>query len=580
MFLASAIAGCGWAPRTGGPKPQDVRRGAGAYVDALQERLDAGRFESADSLARAILAVDPDHPRADEVLYIASRANHALESWPRTVAYAEELARRYPLSPRREEAMLLAADAHRSLHRYYESAEILSRLIASPLDPQVERRSIAELRRLAEEKLSAAELDRLVRAFPSSPLAAEVSFKLARAEFARGDYERSYALLADLLREFPEHAGEREIRYLLEVSATRMQDPSRRPVHVEANTVGVLLPYTGEYSRFGRSFEEGVRLALDEFNAEAEAPVTCVLGDSKADPITALTAVRKLIVDSGVVAVIGSVFTVPSIVAAAECNAWKVPMVSPLVREAGFGRIGPWVFQMQVPVEVELAAMARLAVKDLLLERIAVLAPSTSDARERARFFAGEIRRLGGKVVVEEFFGAGVTDFREQIGSIRVKAPDAMFIPAGPDELVNILPQLRFYDVQVQLLGLSSWNSEKLLSLAGRELEGAVFPRQGYYGKDPEAYGRFAARYSAAHAGDRSPSDLESVSPIAAAGYFGTRFVLDAIAGGAVDREQIKEHLDGVLNPGAELRLKEVESLPLLKVDSGRARDFTPPKRG
>jgi branched-chain amino acid transport system substrate-binding protein len=572
------IVGCAKAPRGDRLSIREGRRESGALTAELEKQFEAGRFEAADSLSRLILTIDPGNPKGDEVLYLASRANYSLESWAQTVRFAGQLSSKYPLSPRREEAMLLEAQAYGKLGRNYESAEVLSRLLESALDAGVEQSSIAELRRLADEKLSAAELEQLVRAFPSSPLASDVSLRLAKTEFARGNYERSYTLLAELLNQFPEHQRAREIRYLLEVSAGRKADPTRTTTHVELNTIGILLPYTGDYSQFGRTFEEGVRLAVDEFNATAQAPVRCVIGDSKGDPIGALTAVRKLIVDKGVVAVIGSVFTMPSVVAATECNAWKVPMVAPLVREAGFGEIGPWAFQMQPPAEVELAAMARIAVGDLLLERIAVLAPSTSEGRRLSEFFTAEVERLGGEVVIEEYYGSGVTDFREQIGRIKVKAPDGLFIPAGPDELVNVLPQIRFYDMQLQLLGLSSWSSEKLLRLAGSELEGAVFPRSGYYGRAPDAYARFAAKYLQ-RAGAGEISDVEDVSPVATAAYFGTRFVLDAIAGGAVDREQIRDHLAAELNPGAEVLQEYAETLPMVKVVSGRAVEFARPRR-
>lgn len=579
--LASCVSilfGCASAPPDERPTPREIRRDSATYMAELRALVDEGRFEAADSLARAVLSADPEGPQTEDVLAMAARAAHSRGAWDRTIVYATDLSTRFPLSPRRDESSLLAADAYEALGRHYESAETLSRLLASPADPETQERARASLRRLSENALSAADLERLMREFPASPLAEQMSFKLAKAEFARGNYDRSYALLADLLHQFPQHDRKREIEYLLEVSATRRDDPARTPSHVELNSIGVLLPYTGEYSRFGRSFEEGVRMAVEEYNAAADIPARYVVGDSKSDPIASLTAVRKLIVEDGVVAVVGSVFTIPSIVAAAECNAWKVPMVAPLVREAAFGQIGPWVFQMQLPVEVEAAAMARLAVGSLLLERLAVLAPATPEGRRLAEFFRGEVERLGGRVVSEVFYSASDTDFRGHIGAVRAAAPDALFIPGAPDHLVNILPQVRFYDVQMQLLGLSNWNSETLLKLAARELEGAVFPREGYYGRDPEVYTRFVAKYFETRGTERSEGDSGEVSPVTAAAYFGTRFVLEAIRSGAVDREQIQEYLAVQLNPGAEVRLSDVASLPLVKVVSGQPREFIPPR--
>jgi branched-chain amino acid transport system substrate-binding protein len=577
-LAACVIGGCASAPGREPARAQRTDDGASGLMSELEATFEAERYQAADSLARYVLAAYPDFPRGDEVLYIAARSSYSLGSFSQTAKYAEELSSKFPLSPRLEETLLLGAEAERSLGRYYESAAALSRALELPLDPPVRERCLAELRRLTAENLGVADLEKLAAAYPSSPIAAEVMLGLARKEFARGDYDRSYALLTDLLSRFPDDGRAPEARYLLEASDSRRSEPDRDTAYVEPNKIGVLLPYTGDYSRFGRSFEEGIRIAVDEYNAAGGVRVSVALGDTKEDPVSAVTAARKLIVEEGVVAVIGSVFTVPSIVAATECNARKTAIVSPLVTDRTMSDIGPWVFQTLQPVEVEVCAMARVAVENLLLERIAVLAPSTPEGRRLAELFAGEVERLGGGIAAEEFFTAGDTDFRDELTRIRAKAPDAMFIPGGPDELVNILPQIRFYDLQIQLLGLSDWNSEKLLRLASRELEGAVFPREGYYGKDPDAYRRFAAKYLESYAKNAGSSSIDDVPPVAAAGYFGARFVLDAIARGAVDREQMRALLSEELDATAEARLKQVQTLPLLRVVSGSPIDYRPPE--
>ncbi len=570
------FGGCTSSSRPTGSKPKVSSGDSEVLLGELSRNFESGRYEAADSLARSIATMDPGFVRGDEVLYLGARSAEALDSPTQTVKYANELAAKYPLSPRLDDALKLAADAYRDLGQYYESAELLSRLLSSAIEPAMRERCLDDLRLLSSESLGVADLERLIDAYPSSPLAAEMSLGLAKKEFARGDYDRAYALLADLLYEFPQHAHSREIRYLLQVAADRRDDPDRTVDFVEPNKLGVLLPYTGNFSRFGRYFEQGVKMAIEEFADSTETAVTYVIGDSKADPVAAAGAVRRLVLEEGVVGVLGSVFTMPSIAAAIECNAWRVPMISPRVTDRNLSDLGSWIFQTQVPVEVEVSAMARLAVNDLLLEKIAIFAPSTQEGRSLADSFAGEVERKGGTIAVVQYFGLGDTDFREQLEIIRQTAPDAMFIPGAPDELVNILPQVSFYDLRIQLLGLSEWNSEKLMRLSGRELEGAIFPREGYFGKDPDAYQRFVAKYLETYAGaDRAVSETGEVHAVAVAGYFGARFMLDAIAQGAVDREQIRDFLDTELNPSAITRLSQVRSLPLVRVTSGRVHDFT-----
>ena len=279
-----------------------------------------------------------------------------------------------------------------------------------------------------------------------------------------------------------------------------------------------------------------------------------------------MEAVRKLVYEEGCVAILGAVFSVPSIAAAVECNALHVPMLSPVVTEHGIDEIGRWVFQTRVPKEVEVSAIARVAVEDLLLERFAILAPESAEAQKLVDLFAQEVEQLGGLIVSDQQYKPGATDFKDQLEVIREAAPEAMFIPADTEELLMLIPQITFYDLQIQLLGLSNWNSERLLRLSERELEGALFPNETYHGKDPQTYKQFVARYQ-----ERFQSEVHQV---AVAGYFGARLLLEALYQGAIDRDQVRAFLDTQLNAGVEKRMEEANTLSILKVKSGQVREF------
>ena len=180
----------------------------------------------------------------------------------------EELSAKFPLSPRLEETLLLGADAEQRLGRYYESAEKLSRLLELPLDPEKRERCTGDLRRLTEEKLGAAELERLVAAYPASPLAADLSLGLARKEFAQGKLRTLLRAAQRFALASSRNMDGRERRGICSRRPTTEDAiPNGITAYVEPNKIGILLPYTGEYSRFGRYFEEGVRLAVDEHNA-------------------------------------------------------------------------------------------------------------------------------------------------------------------------------------------------------------------------------------------------------------------------------------------------------------------------
>jgi branched-chain amino acid transport system substrate-binding protein len=528
--------------------------------------VEAGAFESAEAAARELIFNFPDYSRIDEVHYLAAQASFTLAQFAQAAKYALVVDEHYAVSPYRAEAVFLAAQSLHQLGRFYDSAQLILRLLSSPLDPELEARCNGGLAALSEQ-LSTSDVDRLVKEYPASPLAGEMSLGLAKREFARGNYERAYTLLSELLYQYPEHKRAPEVRHLLKLASGRRQDPDHHAQYVEPYKLGVLLPQTGGLSRFGRYFEQGVMIAVEEFNAAHDFPVSFVVADSKGTPIDAVEGLRRLVLEEGVLSIVGSVLSVPTIAAAVESNAWRVPFLSPVVSEQQIERLGPWVFQTKLPSEIEVSVIARLATEDLLYERFAVLAPDSKEKRMLAEYFIREITSRGGVIVAEEYYKVGATDFRDQLDVIREAAPEAMFVPGEPEELILALPQVSFYDMQVQLLGLSNWNSDKLLRLSQKELEGALFPRETYYGKDRESNSNFVALYR-----ERFSADAH---PVSAAGYFGTRVLLESIASGAVSRDQVREFLDATLNAGAAQRLTETNALSILRVSSGKVAEYT-----
>lgn len=566
VALALAIAaGCTVAPHTGRPGGEYALLSADSLHSRARYDLEAGAFSSAEAAARELIFAYPTYPRLDDVHYLAAQASFSLGQYAQATKYAEVVRDRYAVSPHRDEATYLLAEAYHELGRSYDSADVILGLLASPIDPTLEARCNNALSALSEQ-LAVQDIERLLKKYPASPLAGEMSLGLARREFARGNYDRAYTLLAELLYQFPEHKRAPEIRHLLKLASARREDPEHAAHYVEPYRLGVVLPLTGTASRFGRYFDLGVTMAIDEYNAAGNFPVSFVKADSKGNPVDAVNGVRQLVLEEGVLAIIGGVLSVPTIAAAIEGNAWRVPFLSPVVSDQRVDEVGPWVFQTKLPLEIEVSAIARVGREDLLLERFAVLAPDSKEKRNLAGYFIREITSRGGVIVAEQYYEVGATDFGPQLDVIREAAPEALFIPGEPEELILSLPQVSFYDMQVQLLGLSDWNSDKLLRLSQKELEGALFPRETYYGRDRESTLNFAAGY-------REKFNTEP-HPVAEAGYFGTRLMLEAVQAGAISREQVRDFIADALTAGAARRLAETNSLSILKVSSGRLAEF------
>jgi len=570
--ICAVLASCTPSQRrsTAAVRPLDAVQ-AHALYDTLRAAQQRGDLSTASRAGEQLLAGAPGFPERDDALLRVAQVALAAERYTNAASDFDRIAAARPEGDVHNAALVGAADAYGHLDDPMRSAERLLDLLSGPVDAATRDRARARLQELARSRLGPAQMEALVNRYPDSPLAQAESMRLARRAYAGGNYDKAYRLLAELIYRFPRSRWVGEARQLLSLDTERRQAPTAAPATpVDPQAIGVLMPITGPMSLYGRYFEQGVDEALDEYNAQAIRPVRAVKADTKGRPVAAVEALRRVVQEDGVVAVVGPVFTMPVIAAAVESNAWRTPLVSPVTASDNLGRVGPWIFQTRVSPNVEVMAMAHLAVRRLFLTRYAVITPQRGARRKLADSFREAVERLGGTVVAFEVYDEGATDYREQLEPVREAAAEALFAPGSVEELLLLLPQIKFYDMQVQLLGLSNWKSAKLLRLSRDDLEGALFPADAYYGADRAAYENFRSALEA--------KGITEVSPVAVASYAGMRLLLEAIGQGATSRGDLRTWLSHKLHGTAEQRMAEADGLSILVVHDGRTHNYTPPE--
>lgn len=556
-----AMAGCASVGGKGGSYgPAEQTRAEELFAD-LKTSVSAHQHDKASSTADELINSYPRFAHLDEVYFLAGKSADAQGRPTQAATYFDRLAEQYPTSAFRPQALAAAADDYHKLNDAYREAERLLMLDAAPLDEKARDANSRRLQAVSQEHLSVSQVDELAHKYPHSALARDSLYRQARAAYANGDYDKSYELVSAYLEQVPQESAEDARRLLQNASERRKTPPPGASTRVSADRIGLIFPQTGSLALYGRLFEQGAKAAVDEYNEKASHRMTLVEADSRGSAVDAVKGVRKLVVEDGAVAVVGDVFTLPAIASAIECNAWRAPIVSPVVATDDLVEIGSWVFQTRVPATIEATVLAEIAVKKLGLQHIAVLSPGRGDRRATAQFFADEVKRLGGQVTADEHFAEGATDFKEQLQRIRDAAPDGLFAIGSVEELLQILPQTKFFDLQAQLLGTSQWNSDKLLRLARDELEGAIFPAEAHYGSTPERDKALRERIMTSGATD--------VNPVAVAAYYGTRAVLDAVTSGASSRDDVRDFLDSHLRGDANARRARADALPLVRVHAG-----------
>jgi len=586
-------------------------------------RADRGATAEAVELLRTALRRQPRGDRADALRLLLARLERARGN-PDAAYRAASALRPERLPPElRSEAWRLRADLAAREGRLAEELRALARAeAAAPRGPERQAlggRIAARLADLAPEALG-----EVAEALDGEPPAARVALRGVRLALDAGALEQAEAWLErarDAAPDAPEPALEERLRSLAaRLAALRRRGPAPEalPTFAEvarralpetagaAGTVGVVLPLSGPFARYGEAALRGAILAAEIFGPEGTdgfggaagsggvGGVRLRVRDSAGRPERAAAAVSELAADPAVRAVVGPLLGDEAEAAAAVAEREGVPLLTLTARE-GVASGRSHVFRLGLTPRSETAALAEHAVDELGVERVAILHPRDAygeglkdlfwDALEargaavvgvgryapEATDFAEPIRRLIGYLLLdaeqrealeerEELLDRAKRVSAERAAELREEAEeitgpegqplppvvdfDALFVADTHERAVLLAPQLAFHGVdEIMLLGPSGWNHPDLVRIAGHHVEGAVFPEPYFAESRFRFVQRFRERYR-----DTFGEEPEAM---AARAFDAARLVLVQLARGLSTREEVREGLLAVrAHPG------------------------------
>jgi branched-chain amino acid transport system substrate-binding protein len=267
---------------------------------------------------------------------------------------------------------------------------------------------------------------------------------------------------------------------------------------------------SGPEAGFGDSTDKAIRLAVDEQNARGGVkgrPVAVRTYDDQGKPEEAAIVTTRLVVEDKVQLLLGEVASARSLAMAPIADRYQTPMITPASTNPRVTREGdvvrPYVFRVCFIDSFQGTVMAKFARETLKLQRVAVLRDVGNDySVGLADYFLSTFKELGGELVDDQSYKGGDQDFRAQLGAIRRKKPEAIYVPGYSAEVALIGRQARELGLTIPFLGGDGWDSSKLPESARGALEGSYFSSH-YSAEDPsprivEFVKRYRARYGAA----------------------------------------------------------------------------------
>ena len=251
----------------------------------------------------------------------------------------------------------------------------------------------------------------------------------------------------------------------------------------ETVKLGNSAPLTGPVSVYGITTNNGIKLAVDEVNANGG-----ILGkqiewfeyDDKGEITDAVTNYNNLMQDE-VEAIFGGVPSKPSLAIAESAANDEVVYITPTGTQANITEGKENAFRTCFTDPFQGEVLANFSKNNLDAKKVAILRNQSSDfSMGVADVYSKKAKDLGMEVVADESYGDSDTDFKAQLTKVRKENPDVLFIPDYYEKVALIVPQVREAGIEATLVGADGWDT--VLSVMDKSnfdaIEGSYFANQ------------------------------------------------------------------------------------------------------
>lgn len=304
-----------------------------------------------------------------------------------------------------------------------------------------------------------------------------------------------------------------------------------------AAKIGFTAALTGGAAAYGKSEEEGVRLAVEEINKKGDFPIDLLVEDTKAVPADSMNATKKLIQEK-VSLIIGPMTSNEAKAAGPIIQNAKVPSLEISVTAENITDIGDCIFRNSVPESKNIPQTVKKTHKLLGYKTAAILYAHDNEQHVTAqKYFQKTMEEEGVQVIDVETFGSKDSEYSAQLTNIQHKAPDVIVVCSYYQEGSRILKKMREMGMNQPVLGDNGFVSPELGKMAGAAADNVYVSSMWSADRKDEKVQKFVENYTKAYG--RAPDQF------AASAYDGVYMAMDAMkrAGTTTDHKKIRDAL-------------------------------------
>jgi branched-chain amino acid transport system substrate-binding protein len=286
-------------------------------------------------------------------------------------------------------------------------------------------------------------------------------------------------------------------------AAATMAGPDESPIRV-----GVILPLTGDLSKFGNIEKNSFVMGLEEINAAGGAngrPIELLFADDASKAVTGRSAAEKLIEQDKVIALTGGYSSEVTLAVASEADRRKIPLLittgsADMITEIDWD----YVFRINQPISEYSKTLIEFFQEVLELKSVVILHDNGLFGRSGAIEFSEQASALGWKIVRQESYEPGTLDFKPLLTKANAAKPDAVYMISYVNEAALLLKQSKELNLTPKVFAGAGagFTLPAFLELAGSAAENVLSatlwtPQLPYPGAK-EYYNNYLRRFGSA----------------------------------------------------------------------------------
>ncbi len=339
--------------------------------------------------------------------------------------------------------------------------------------------------------------------------------------------------------------------------------------------IGFVLSMTGVASVYGETQKNGAQMAIDEINALAGKKgikIVPLFEDDASMPQQGVNVFKKFIKEDKVAMIIGPTLSNTARVTDIIAQKEGVPVLAISNTIKGLTDIGDFIFRNSLTEAVVIPNTIRIAKEKFQIAKVALLY-GKDDAFTKGGYddFKKALHDAKIKILNEQTFLKGDSDFSKQLEKIKGVNPNAIIVSALAEEASAIIIQARQIGIPatIPIIGGNGFNSPAMIKNAGEAAEGLIVGAAWNTVSENPMNRKFVDSFTAKY---KNPPDQ-----FAAQAYAGVYIAYEAIkkSGTTNNRKAIRDtlskikDLDTVLGKFSFTKFRDANHKPIVQQVKG-----------